>query len=127
VARVIQLTNQERAARGVAAVTANTLLNRAAQKYAEVLATGSCWGHNCPPVPDPGQRITNEGYTWSAWGENIAAGQDTPEEVVADWMASTMGHRETILNPAYREIGVGVATGPGEFGIYWVQVFASPL
>jgi uncharacterized protein YkwD len=124
VARVIQLTNQERTTRGIPSVTANTLLNRAAQEYAEVLAPGGCFDHDCPPVRDPGQRITNEGYVWWTWGENIAAGYPTPEDVVAAWMAST-GHRDNILNSAFRDIGVGVATGNGEFGIYWVQVFAT--
>jgi uncharacterized protein YkwD len=123
---VVELTNIERARQGVAPLTANVLLNRAAQKYAQVLAPGPCFDHNCGPVPNFAQRITNEGYVWSAAAENIAAGYQTPEAVVAGWMASS-GHRNNIMNPLYRDIGVGVATGSGQYGIYWVQNFATPL
>jgi uncharacterized protein YkwD len=34
------------------------------------------------------------------------------------------GHRQNILNPAFRELGLGRATGSGR--LYWVQVFAAP-
>ncbi|MFP3338704.1 CAP domain-containing protein, partial [Micrococcus sp. SIMBA_131] len=56
-------------------------------------------------------------------GENIAAGQATPEEVVKAWMNSE-GHRKNILNPGYTEIGVGYISG-GSYGHYWTQMFIS--
>ena len=67
--------------------------------------------------------MTDCGYAaGGALGENIAAGQQTPADVMAAWIAST-GHRMNLENPAFRSIGVGVAIG-GPFGIYWVQDFA---
>jgi uncharacterized protein YkwD len=42
------------------------------------------------------------------------------------WMSSTAGHRENILNPRYKEIGIGVGTTKGGQK-YWTQLFAVPL
>lgn len=39
---------------------------------------------------------------------------------MAGWMGSP-GHRQNILNPNYREIGVGYFSGAGDYGVYWVQ------
>jgi uncharacterized protein YkwD len=55
------------------------------------------------------ERMTAAGYAWNAAAENIAAGQSTPAAVMAEWMASTLGHRENILHTVFRELGVGHA------------------
>lgn len=121
---VLRLSNAERAKVGAAPLQLNDQLMKAAQDYAAVLAPGPCFEHTCPPEPDLGVRAKNAGYTGGRLGENIAAGDQTPADVVAGWMGSP-GHRANILNPGYRELGVGVQTGSGEFGIYWVQVFGA--
>ena len=45
----------------------------------------------------PADRIQAQGYSYSTWGENIAAGYASPESVVDGWMNSE-GHRANILN-----------------------------
>ena len=120
VARLVQLVNVERQRVGAALLTANGPLTRAAQGYAVVLADGSCFAHDCGSTPD--QRIAAAGYThWTAWGENAAFGQSTPEDAMAAWMSSP-GHRANILNGTYRDIGVGVAV-KSNGTLYWVQDF----
>ena len=54
-------------------------------------------------------------------GENIAAGQQSSEDVMNSWMNSR-GHRANILNANYTKLGVGFCTG-GRMGTYWVQSF----
>jgi uncharacterized protein YkwD len=68
----------------------------------------------------PGDRITRAGYTWSAYGENVAYGYATPEQVMNGWMNSP-GHRANILNCSFKEIGVGLA----QPGSYWTQDFGT--
>lgn len=59
-----------------------------------------------------------------AVAENVAAGQQTPEAVVSAWMNSA-GHRENILNPAYKKIAIGYCyKANSSYKHYWVQVFA---
>ena len=123
-ARVLDLTNAERSRAGVPPLTLSPQLNHVAQSYSEVLAADGCFAHTCGPVPDMAQRDAQAGYDgWTAIGENIAAGYSSPEAVVAGWMASP-GHRANILNPDYREIGIGLAAG-GTYGAYWTQEFGA--
>jgi uncharacterized protein YkwD len=129
-ARVVQLTNAERAKVGLRALNNNTSLAAAAQSYARVLSSDACFAHTCQPVPDLAQRLANAGYTFTgfrswSWGENIAAGYSTPEAVVAGWMASS-GHRANILNSGYHDLGVGFVQKAGSrYGTYWVQDFGA--
>ncbi|MBE6806914.1 MAG: hypothetical protein E7527_02710 [Ruminococcaceae bacterium] len=56
-------------------------------------------------------------------GENIAAGQLTPAEVMQDWMNSP-GHKRNILdenNIGYQSVGIGVFYVNGTY--YWCQLF----
>jgi cysteine-rich secretory family protein len=120
VQRVIDLVNVERQNAGLAPLTSNAALTRAAQDYSVVLADGSCFAHDCGSTVS--QRLDQVGYTSrQAWGENIAWGQATPEAVMAAWMNSS-GHRANILNPDYRDIGVGLAA-KSSGGLVWVQDF----
>lgn len=58
------------------------------------------------------------GYTGRCRAENIAQGQQTPNEVFVAWMNSS-GHRANILNALYRDIGVAAVSGNN--GITWVM------
>ena len=74
----------------------------------------------------PGDRVTNAGYDWSAIAENIAAGQQSIEAVLADWLESA-GHCSNIMGAAYTEFGsASYAVEGSDYPIYWTQVFAAP-
>ena len=60
-------------------------------------------------------------HTRQAVAENIAMGQRTHVEAVADWMRSP-GHRANILNPSYRRTGAAAYRTDGGT-IYWCQQF----
>ena len=61
-------------------------------------------------------------YKCTLCGENIAAGQGEPKDVVEAWMNSP-GHRDNIMNKDFKKIGIGYCEG-GEYGAYWAQLFA---
>ena len=125
VARVLDLTNGERQKAGLPPLSLNPQLGTAAQNYSQVLASTGCFEHTCGPVPDFAERDAQAGYSgWTAVGENIAAGYQTPESVVSGWMDSP-GHRANILSPKYTEIGIGLVSGGGKFGTYWTQEFGA--
>ncbi len=68
-------------------------------------------------------RMVAAGYTdWQRTGENIAAYQKTPQEVMTAWMNSP-GHRANILNCAYKDFGAGVASRGSD--LYWTQDFGT--
>ncbi|MGD8620224.1 MAG: CAP domain-containing protein [Gammaproteobacteria bacterium] len=73
-----------------------------------------------------GDRVRNAGYDWFAVGENIAAGQETIETVMAAWLDSP-GHCANIMRSVYTEFGAASYRVDGsDYPIYWTQVFASP-
>ena len=73
--------------------------------------------------PDGSQCFTAVKIPYRYVGENIAAGQSSPEEVVESWMNS-QGHRENILNPSFKYLGLGYAYNEySTYKNYWVQLF----
>ena len=57
-------------------------------------------------------------------GENAAAGASSPQEVMDVWMNSP-GHRQNILNPDFRYLGVGYAyVSDSQYNNYWIQIFS---
>ncbi|MEW2051087.1 CAP domain-containing protein [Streptomyces sp. NPDC005476] len=120
VTRVVALVNSERAKVGCSPVTLNAKLSQAAQAHSADMASHNTMSHTGSDGSDPGQRITRAGYLWSTYGENVAYGYSTPEQVMAGWMASA-GHKRNILDCGFKEIGVGVAQ-PGN---YWTQDFGT--
>jgi uncharacterized protein YkwD len=60
-----------------------------------------------------------------ASGENIAGGQQTPQEVVDAWLRSP-GHCRNIMGD-FTHLGVSYVNRPGTTYVnYWTQVFATP-
>ncbi|MCW2956063.1 MAG: serine protease [Thermoleophilia bacterium] len=120
--RVTDLINQERAKQGLAPVSYNSLLDNAAEKHASHMAQVGAMAHGGIGDGDPGSRIRNEGFG-KAWGENVATGQTSPEQVVKEWMASPT-HRANIMDPNFRQMGVAYVTAPNGRS-YWAQEFGA--
>jgi uncharacterized protein YkwD len=94
-----------------------------AQRYSEVQAAQGAINHTGPDGSNPGQRLTRCGYRWRHYGENLAAGFTTPEEVVGAWMNSA-SHRRVLLHSKVTEIGLGHTNrpnDPGQFYDYYVM------
>ncbi|MEU6878804.1 CAP domain-containing protein [Streptomyces sp. NPDC046712] len=119
--QVISLVNAERAKAGCGPLTANSQLTRAAQAHSDDMAARDFFDHTNPDGAGPGERVTATGYPWSTYGENIAMGQSSAEQVMESWMNSP-GHRANILNCSFKEIGVGIHN---QGGPYWTQVFGA--
>ncbi|WP_318210477.1 CAP domain-containing protein [Streptomyces sp. SJL17-1] len=119
--QVIALVNAERAKAGCGPLSANATLTEAAQGHSDDMAARDFFDHTNPDGAGPGERVTAAGYPWSTYGENIAMGQSTPEQVMEAWMNSP-GHRANILNCDFKEIGVGIHS---QGGPYWTQVFGA--
>jgi uncharacterized protein YkwD len=71
-----------------------------------------------------GTRITNAGYRWSTYGENVAAGQQNCTSVMGAWMNSA-GHKANILNSRFVHIGMGAFTN-AKGVVYWTMDLAAP-
>ncbi|MBQ5417684.1 MAG: Ig-like domain-containing protein [Oscillospiraceae bacterium] len=113
---VIKLVNKERSKRGLDPLTTTDKLRDAAEKRAKEL--GKSFSHTRPNGTSCFTVLGEYGISYSAAGENIANGQDTPEEAMESWMNSEM-HKKNILNPDYTGIGVAYDEDTDS----WVQIF----
>lgn len=110
--QVLTILNEERKDAGVGELEMDKeLLEAAMQRAAECAVSFSHVrpdGTACFSVSD------------KSYGENIAAGQKTPESVMASWMSS-YGHKDNMLNSEYLSVGIGCFYQNGS--LYWVQCF----
>jgi len=114
--QVVNLVNQERAKAGLKPLSQHQTLTVMALDKAKDLYNNRYFDHNSPTYGSPFNMMRLYGIRYSYAGENIAKGQRTPQEVMNAWMNSP-GHRQNILNPNYKSIGVAYYNG------VWVQEF----
>ena len=127
-ARIIALVNRHRAAANLRPVTVHPILMAEAQRFSSVQAELGRLSHRGVDGTTAGQRLARAGYRWYFYAENLAAGQDSADAVVAGWMASP-SHRANIMHPKAREIGIGRTTlshDPARYFDYWVMEVARP-
>lgn len=118
---VLNLVNQERSKAGLKPLKMSEELRSIANLKAKDMAENNYFDHNSPTYGSPFQMLQDFGVHYSAAGENIAAGQRSPEEVMNAWMNSS-GHRANILNKNFDTLGIGYYEG-GKYSTYWVQTF----
>ena len=124
---IVARTNALRAEHGIAALTADDQLMRAAQVRADEMAASGVYSH-IRPDGRKYMTVTDSQYI----GENIHCLEDwalkeksLPETVMWAWSASA-GHLKNMTNSRYGSIGVGLAKGTDENGEdcwYCVQLF----
>jgi len=117
---VHRLTNVERSNAGLPRLGSNQpLVDTALLRASEIIV------HLSHTRPDGREYITafdENNVSYRIASENLAAGQQTPADVVREWMESA-GHRSKILNRDFGNMGVGVKmdnTGK----LYWTQTFS---
>ena len=118
----------------------NDKLCLAADNYARFMAQHNVFGHNENGTPFT--RIKETGYSFHVAGENIAAGSldaldasASPKQaaiafvkqLIIDSGIKDVGHRKNILNPYFKELGVGYFRKSGSHYVnYTVQDFGAP-
>lgn len=137
---VLRLTNEARAKGAdcgsegkfdaTTALTMSPILRCSARLHSADMGEQDYFSHTNLEMINPFQRMMMAGYSGQAMGENIAKGQQTPEEVVSGWLESD-GHCANIMGPMYTEIGVGYWEGEAESRFFngnklWTQNFGRP-
>ena len=104
----------------------NGVLFNAAGAHSTDMAANNYFSPTSQDGRNPGQRITGAGYAWSAYGENIAAGQTSALAVVDGWLASP-GHCANIMNASYADMATAcVASSTSTYRTYWTMDLARP-
>ena len=119
VSKSIFLTiNAQRQQRGLQPLAPDPALGLVAGAYAGDMISGDFFGHFAPDGRDLQARLEEANAVqyaevaenlWTAEGEIDWRNNENARQAVQDWMNSTEGHREAILDPNLRLAGVGTA------------------
>ena len=95
----------------------------AMQRVAEIALS---YSHTRPDGTDANTFLKGYGVSFSAFGENIAAGYTSSKQVFEAWVEededySGQGHRRNMLASAFSSVGIGHAEYQGVH--FWVQLF----
>lgn len=125
---VIRLTNAERVNNGLAPLSTNSTLSQAALAKGNDMLSKGYWAHFAPDGTSPWGFFLSFGYKYKYAGENLARDFADAGTAVSAWMNSP-SHRENILNPNYKDIGIGVVEGSlsGTDTTIIVQFFGTSL
>lgn len=120
---VLRLVNEIRAEVGVGPLTLDlTMCNAATMRAIEMNYSGK-FSHTRPNSYSCFSALEYFGIDEWVCGENIAAGQSSPEAVVSSWKNS-QGHYENMIRPEYTKMGVGFSNVQlGDYRTYWCQLF----
>lgn len=118
--QVLTIVNERRKEQGLAPLIMNYTLVSAAKIRAEEITRS--FSHTRPDGTSCFTAFEEVGLS-PYGGENIAAGQGSPESVMNSWMNSE-GHRANIMRPEFTQIGIACYYDPSApYGYYWVQCF----
>ncbi|MFF4419591.1 CAP domain-containing protein [Streptomyces sp. NPDC001549] len=117
---ILVLVNEERKNAGCEPLTVDPRLAAAAQAHADDMAANGLTAHDGSDGSTALSRMEKAGYSPAGpSAENVSGpGFDSSKAHVDGWMASTKGHRTTILNCTYKQTGIGTN------GQYAVELFA---
>ena len=121
------IINDYRVQNGLSTLTDCRSLNRAAQGHSEDMRDQNYFSHNGLNGSSPWDRACEACYELgcgpkTAMSENIAAGNADAQKTFTQWKNSP-GHNKNMLSPSVSYIGIGRATGGGQYGVYWTNVF----
>jgi uncharacterized protein YkwD len=108
-----------------AALSWSCKLEAAALGHSTDMANNNYFSHTGLNGSSPGDRITAAGYSWSSYGENIAAGASSVSQVMQMWLDSP-GHCANIMGGNFTNLGAARFSNPAStYNVYWTQVFGS--
>jgi uncharacterized protein YkwD len=117
--------NSARATAGVAPLRVSATLTSAAAWQSQALARAGYLDHTSPDGSTLIDRLTRVRWRGLAAGEDLAVAA-APADAVSMWLQSP-GHRENLLRPSFRTVGLGLARGVwnGRSALYVTADFGS--
>lgn len=124
---VVTLTNKDREKAGLASLSVNESLVRAAKMKAEDMARNEYFAHTSPTGLTPWHWFREIGYMFMHAGENLAINFKETDSLQEAWLNSPT-HKANIMSPYFTEIGVATAQGfyNGVETTYVVEMFGTP-
>jgi uncharacterized protein YkwD len=117
--KFLDLINDYRRRNGAGNLALQNNLGAAADAHSRDMAKKNYFRHS-----KTGKLVEQHGYkNWRAIGENIAAGQETAQQVFDDWRRSN-AHDKNMRSKDFTDIGIGRAHSKNsKYGWYWTTTF----
>lgn len=124
--RMLDRINEYRTLNDLPPLALDPALMRAAMAHTHDMAENDMFNHTGSDGTDLGTRLDRVEYRFLQAAENLAGGTESPERTVDLWMVNS-GHRHNLLNPRFRDIGIGYLDYPDDGGKvryrhYWTVV-----
>jgi uncharacterized protein YkwD len=116
---IVHRINAARSSVGLRKLALDARLVEVARRHSREMADHDRFDHRGLDGSTSDQRVVAAGYpSPRTVGELLAAGEESPGQVVEDWLHSP-GHRAVVLG-SYRDLGVGCSRAPGSpWRLYW--------
>ncbi len=118
--RMFDDVNAERAQKGISPLSLDPKLQGLARDYAKYMLAHGYFSHYTPEGLSPFDRMSARDIVFQYAGENLAFSAN--EQLAMQGLMNSKGHRENILSPNFRRVGVGVVDA-GIYGEMFVQEF----
>ncbi len=119
--------NALRQQNGLLPLDLSSILTSAAQRHSDDMAHTGNIDHTGSDGSTIESRIRGAGYghwrDFGVWGENIYGGQTANVDAAWNFWINSQVHRANLLNPRYREIGIGV--GRSNNGVFYTLNFGA--
>lgn len=119
--KMLELLNNERLSRGLRPLEVDAQIREVARAHSRDMFERDYFAHENPDGKSPFDRMKEGGIEFLTAGENLALAPDV--ELAHDGLMNSEGHRENILYPYFKRIGIGVIDG-GIYGKMFTQNFA---
>lgn len=118
--KMLSLINKERTKRGIAPLSASSVLTHAARDHAQDMLMRGYFSHYTPEGLSPFDRLEAKSIPYTTAAENLAFAPEV-DLAVSGLMKST-GHKRNILDKSFHQVGMGVIDA-GIYGKMFVQEF----
>jgi len=118
--KMIGLVNEERKRVGLTPLVADPQLTSLARSHSKDMLSRGYFSHYTPEGKDPFERMREARIPFRSAGENLAFGATL--KIAHRGLMESQGHKENILRPSFRRIGIGVLDG-GRYGLMITQEF----
>lgn len=112
--------NEERRKIAIPELTWDPKIVLVSRDHARDMWTRKYFSHISPEGKNVGDRLDNAKISYSFAGENLALAPTT--KTAHAGLMNSKGHRENILDPKFKKIGIGVIDN-GVYGMMFVEVF----
>lgn len=118
--QMLSLVNAERTQRGLVPLVVDAKLTEVARQHSTEMLQQHYFAHDSPELGSPFDRMAQAGIRYRLAGENLALAPNV--ERAHSGLMNSPEHRDNILRPEFRKIGIGAVSG-GLSGIMFTQDF----